>query len=100
MPIAVAILLMTNNQAGQRRFFDVGLNMIGYRLVAGLLMRCFEGLAFDPGRNALDMRRSDTADICDRMRGPIETLYGSDYSKLPTYFRKRDNPLALAGRQS
>ena len=60
MPIAVAILLMTNNQAGQRRFFDVGLNMIGYRLVALLLMRCFEGLAFDPGRNALDMRRSDT----------------------------------------
>jgi len=34
--------------------------MIGYRLVARLLMRCFEGLAFDPGRNALDMRRSDT----------------------------------------
>jgi hypothetical protein len=28
MPVAVAILLMTNNQAGQRRFFDVGPNMI------------------------------------------------------------------------
>jgi hypothetical protein len=34
MPVAVAILLMTNNQAGQHRFFDVGLNLIGYRLVA------------------------------------------------------------------
>ena len=100
MPIAVAILLMTNNQAGQRRFFDVGLNMIGYRLVARLLIGALKASHLIPVATPWICDAAIPAGICDRMTGPIETLYGSDYSKLPTYFRKRDNPLALAGRQS